>query len=433
MSGGPDHPVVKDPLGSLFLSIPNGAQLVEAAEGSTGVTYPRGFVAAGVPAGIKESGRPDLGLVAIAPEYAAGAVGAAVFTRNSFAAAPVVVSRREVSLGSLSAVVMNSGNANAVTGAPGLAVARAMQAAAAQALGLPINRVGVGSTGVIGQPLDGAKVVAGIQTAVAALTTEGGPAFAEAIMTTDRFPKVCALDVSTRDGVVRIAGAAKGAGMIAPGLATMLCVVTSDAGLSESVARSMLAREVGRTFNRISVDGQMSTNDTVFLLANGASGVQLSADGAAQLGGALRWVLLRLALMMVADGEGATKVMRLNVSGAGTDEEAQTVARAIAGSPLVQTAMYGCDPNWGRILSAAGAALPGRAFPDVVLEIGGVALLEKSSPVVLDPEGAARLHTVMTGPEVDIRLDLASGHGSDIVYFADIGHEYVTINAEYHT
>lgn len=433
MSGGPAHPVVRNPLQSSFLSFPEGTRLVEPPEASPGLTFPKGFVAAGVAAGIKESGRLDLGLVTSSPECVDAAVGAGVFTRNSFAAAPVIVSRRETSLDSLSAVVMNSGNANAVTGAPGLAVARAMQSAAAQALGLPINRVGVGSTGVIGQPLDGAKAVAGIEAAAAQLTSEGGPVFAQAIMTTDRFPKVCALEVSTRDGVVRIAGAAKGAGMIAPGLATMLCVVTTDAGVSASVARSMLAREVGRTFNRISVDGQMSTNDTVFLLANGASGVQLSADGAAQLGGALRALLLRLALMMVADGEGATKVMRLNVLGAGTDEEAQTVARAVAGSPLVQTAMYGCDPNWGRILSAAGAALPGRAFPDVALEIGGVALLEKSTPVVLDPEGAERLQEVMAGPEVDIRLDLGSGHGSDIVYFADIGHEYVTINAEYHT
>ena len=189
MSGGPDHPVVKDPLRSSFLAFPEGARLVEPTEGSLGVTFPRGFVAAGVAAGIKESGRVDLGMVAITPDYAAGAVGAGVFTRNSFAAAPVVVSRRETALGSLSAVVMNSGNANAVTGAPGLAVARAMQAAAAQALGLPVNRVGVGSTGVIGQPLDGAKVVAGIQAAAGKLTAEGGPAFAQAIMTTDRFPK----------------------------------------------------------------------------------------------------------------------------------------------------------------------------------------------------------------------------------------------------
>lgn len=435
MSGGvgAEHPVVVDPEASIFLSLPPGVAMVGAAQGSGGVTYPRGFLGAGVAAGIKESGRPDVGIVAVAPEARGDRTGAAVFTRNSFAAAPIVVTRKGCTLSKLAAVVMNSGNANACTGAEGLAVARSMQSAAADALGLVAEHVGVASTGIIGVPLDEGAVVAGTRAAAAALAREGGAAFAASIMTTDRFPKAVALDVSTRDGVVHVGACAKGAGMISPGMATMLCVVTTDAVLAPTVASSLLAREVGHTFNRITVDGEMSTNDCVFLLASGASGISLSAESVSQLGLALRYALLRLSLMMVADGEGATKVMRLSVKGAPDDEDAHVVARAVADSTLVKTAMYGCDPNWGRILSAAGAALPSRSFPSAALHIGGVGLVERATAVPLSVEDRDRLRAVMAGSEVDIGLDLHSGMGTSEVYFADLGHEYVTINAEYHT
>jgi glutamate N-acetyltransferase/amino-acid N-acetyltransferase len=432
-SGGPNHPVVVDPDASAFLDLPNGVERVEPEGRSPGITHPLGFLAAGVAAGIKESGRPDVGLVVVAPEFRHDVVSAAVFTRNAFAAAPVVVTQRETSLTKLVAVVMNSGNANACTGAAGLATARAMQAACGEALGVPAARIGVASTGVIGVPLDTNKIVRGIKEAVSCLSSDGGPYFAETILTTDRFAKTAALDVRTRDGLVRLAATAKGAGMISPGMATMLCMVTTDAGLSPAVARSLLVREVGRTLNRISVDGQMSTNDCVLFLANGASGVTLSADGAAQLGAALRALLLRISLMMVADGEGATKVIRLRVRGAGSDEEARLVARAVADSSLVKTAMYGCDPNWGRILSAAGAVLPGRAMPNVMLIVGGVQLVEEATAVDLGGEETATLEAVMAGPEVDILLDLGVGASEDEVYFSDLGHEYVTVNADYHT
>lgn len=431
--GGPSHPVVVDPTASLFYALSPGVVLVEPAGGSPGITHPRGFLASGVPAGLKQSGRPDVGVVAVAPDHRAGAVGAAVFTSNSFAAAPIVVSRNETALDELAAVVMNSGNANACTGAGGLAAARAMQTATAAALGLPPHRVAVASTGPIGRPLDTPLVLQGIDAAVAALTADGGSHFSEAILTTDRFPKSCAVDVHTRDGVVRVGATAKGAGMIAPGMATMLCVVTTDAVLTPTVARSLLSREVNHSFNRISVDGQMSTNDCVFLMANGASGIAPTGEGLAQFGAGLRSVLMRLALMMVADGEGATKVVRLRVRGARTDEEARMAARAVADSTLVKTAVYGCDPNWGRILSSVGAAVPDSTFAHVTLDIGGVRIVQHAEAVALGSEQLEALHATMRGCEIDIGLDLGVGSGTDEIFFSDLGHEYVTINADYHT
>ena len=430
---GPAHPVVRQPESSAFLTLPPGVRLEESNGVSPGVTYPWGFVASGLAAGIKESGRPDVGVLGAAAPFRGDTSSAAVFTRNSFAAAPVVVSRWEGANGSLAALVMNSGNANACTGAPGLALAREMQRACAQALGLPANRVGVASTGIIGVPMDPDVVVPGVVRAAEAVTEEGGPAFAECITTTDRFSKQCALEVSTREGVVRVAGAAKGAGMIAPGMATMLCAVTTDASLEPAVAGSLLDREVGRTFNRISVDGQMSTNDCVFLLASGAAGIHLSPDGVAQLGIALRYLLLRLALMMVADGEGATKVVRLRLRGAPSNDDARAAVRAVADSSLVKTAFYGGDPNWGRVLSAVGAALPDRTFPEVRLSFGPALLVERGLPRDLGQDERVTLASVMAGSEVDVQVDLAAGTGEDEIYFSDLGHEYVTINAEYHT
>lgn len=433
MSGGPEHPLVKAPQTSKLWSLPEGVRLVEDAGASPGVTYPRGFLAGGAAAGLKESGRPDVGILTTAPELRNMTTSAAVFTSNAFAAAPVLVSQRHSRLSCLGAVVANSGSANACTGAEGIAVARATQAAGGAELGLVAERVGVASTGLIGSlpPLD--RLEQGMKEASRRLSEDGGGSFLESIMTTDRFPKACALEVETVDGVVRIGGCAKGAGMIAPAMATMLCFVTTDAVVVPAVVRSMLRKAVGKTFNRISVDGQTSTNDCVFLLASGASRVILSAGGAAQLGAALRCLLQRLALMMVADGEGATKVVHLVVRGAATDEEARSVARAVADSSLVKTAMYGCDPNWGRILSAAGAVLPGRSLPRTYLEIGGVRVVQDARAARLTQDSERKLREVMAGGEVEVLLHLGAGRAQDEVYFSDLGHEYVTINSEYST
>jgi len=430
---GPEHLLVRDPLHSLFWRLPEGVTLVEPDGVSPGVTFPAGLLAGAAAAGLKPSGKPDVAVLSVGSDWWDTVTSAAVFTSNAFAAAPVIVSQRETSPSKLSAVVANSGSANACTGQAGLAVARAMQAACARGLRLEEKRVGVASTGVIGTLPAADRVQAGIEAAVRDMTADGGGRFLEAIMTTDRFPKACALEVVTHNGVVRVGGCVKGAGMIAPGMATMLCFVTTDAVLTPALARSMLRREVGRTFNKVSVDGQMSTNDCVFFLATGASRVYISPAGAAQLGAAVRALLQRLALMIVADGEGATKVMHLRVRGAARDEEAMCVARAVANSSLVKTAMYGCDPNWGRILSAAGAELAGQSLGRTYLEIGGLRVVENARALPLAAETQRMLREVMARSEVDLLLHLGSGRGREEMYFSDLGHEYVTVNAEYTT
>jgi glutamate N-acetyltransferase/amino-acid N-acetyltransferase len=433
LGGGPDHPVVIAPLHSRFLGLPKGVTLVEPDGVSPGATYPEGFLAGGIVAGIKESGRPDMGVVAVAPEWRAKAASAAVFTRNAFAAAPIVVNLTECDLAHLVAVAMNSGNANACTGEAGLAVARAMQRACADVLGVSPSAVAVGSTGIIGVQLDEALMAAGIGKATKAVKADGGREFNASIMTTDRYPKICAASVNTAGGTVRLGVCAKGAGMIAPAMATMLCVVTTDAELTPEEARSLLEGAVGRTFNRVTVDGEMSTNDSVLFLASGASGVRPDAASLGELREALHAVLLRVALMIVADGEGATKIMRLRVVGAENEGSAVAVARAIAGSPLVKTAMHGGDPNWGRIISSAGAAMAGKTLPDASLQLCGVTVVEKGAACAVPKSDSAKMAAEMKLPEIDIALNLGLGTVSTELFFADMGHEYITINAEYHS
>ena len=407
--------------------------MVEPEGGSPGATHPAGFLAAGVVAGLKESGRPDMGVLAVAPQSREQSASAAVFTTNAFAAAPLVLARAVCDLGGLVAVVMNSGTANACTGSSGLAAAGAEQSAGAQELGIGSDKVAVGSTGVIGRQADAPVMAAGAGKAAEAVRSDGGPDFNQAIMTTDRFPKICAVDVDIPGGTVRLGVCGKGAGMIAPAMATMLCVVTTDAVLTATEMGPMLDAAVGGSLNRVTVDGEMSTNDAVVFLASGASGVRPDETGLARISEALEAMLLRVALMMVADGEGATKVMRLKVQGADTEKTADAVARAIGDSPLVKTAMNGADANWGRIMSAAGAALAGRSVPETALWLCGVKVVEKATACALRPADVGRLAAGMKGPEIDILLDLGSGDCSTEIYFADLGHEYITVNAEYHT
>lgn len=431
--GGPNHPVVVAPLVSRFVSFPEWARLEEPAGRSPGATYPEGFVASGIVAGLKESGKPDMGVLAVAPEWRSKAASAAVFTTNAFAAAPVVINRTETDLAHLLAVVMSSGNANACTGQPGLVVARAMQKACAETLGVPPATVGLGQTGIIGVQQDPEKLAAGARKAAGAVKPEGGPDFDRAIMTTDKFPKMCALEVTLSEGTVRLGVCAKGAGMISPAMATMLCVVTTDAALDPADMQLLLGKSIDRSFNRVTVDGEMSTNDSVLFLSSAASGVKPGAEGLRRLGAALDAMLLRIALMMVADGEGATKVMRLSVAGAEDEAQAKRVARAVADSPLVKTCMHGEDPNWGRVISSAGAAMAGRSLPDSTLHLCGVLTVEGGAAAVVSPEDRVRLHAGMKEPEIDIALDLGLGMASAEIFFADMGHEYIVINAEYHT
>ena len=433
LCGGPRHPVVVAPLTSRFLSFPKGVRLEEPDGVSPGATYPVGFVAGGVAAGLKDGGRPDIGVLAVAPEWRALATSAAVFTTNAFAAAPVVLNRTEGRLDRLLAVAVNSANANACTGEPGLQVARAMRKACAEGLGLPEEQVAVGSTGIIGVQLDARFMAAGVRKAAAEVKPAGGPEFNRSIMTTDRYPKACAVSVDTPQGVVRLGVCGKGAGMIAPAMATMICVVTTDAALGAADMQRMLGSAVAGSFNRITVDGEMSTNDTVLFLSSGASGVAPSGESLRLFEQALEAVLRRVALMMVADGEGATKIMGLRVTGAETAASAEAVARAIAGSPLVKTAMNGGDPNWGRIISSAGAAMAGRSLPKAVLELCGVRVVQDGAASPVSDDERARMTAGVRASEVDIWLDLGLGQASAEVYFADLGHEYITINAEYHT
>jgi glutamate N-acetyltransferase/amino-acid N-acetyltransferase len=382
-----------------------------------------GFRAAGVAAGLKPSGGPDLALLVCSEP---DAVSAARFTSSGVLAAPVLLCRSRCRLDALRAVVANSGNANAATGNRGLEDAARMQGAAAMAAGVHEDRVAVASTGVIGVPMPMDGVTKGILAARAELADDGGSTFWRAIATTDAFEKTLSLDVVLPSGSVRISAQAKGAGMIQPGFATMLCFVQTDAALQPETAELLLGVCVKRSFERISVDGQLSTNDTALLIASGASGVivEPESDDELRLGEALDYALRRLALQIVRDGEGAGRIGRVHVQG-GDDATVERVARAVANSPLVKTALHGGDPNWGRIAQAVGAALPGAAplpydiWVDGVQVCGGGVALPHDAPAF--------------GDEVEYAIGLPGEGAETEVFFSDLSHEYVRINAEYTT
>jgi glutamate N-acetyltransferase / amino-acid N-acetyltransferase len=382
-----------------------------------------GFRAAGVTAGIKPSGDPDFALLVCSEP---GAVSAARFTRSGAPAAPVLLCRERCRLDALRAVVANSGNANAATGNRGLDDAARMQGAAAMAAGVREDQVAVASTGVIGVPLPMDGVTKGILAARGELASGGDGAFWRAIATTDAFQKLLSLDVALPSGTVRLSAQAKGAGMIQPGFATLLCFVQTDAVLAAETAELLLGVCVKRSFDRISVDGQLSTNDAAFLMASGAGGVVVDpeSDDELRFGEALDYALRRLALQIVRDGEGAARTGRVHVHG-GHDATVERVARAIANSPLVKAALYGGDPNWGRVAQAIGAALPSpEPIPfDVWIEgvqvcAGGVALPHEP-PLLAD--------------EVEYVVGLPGEGAETEVFFSDLSHDYVRINAEYTT
>jgi len=358
-----------------------------------------GFRAAGVACGLKDDGGTDVGLLTCDATEVSSAL---LLTRNASAAAPVRVCRDDTDGGSVRAAVVNSGNANASTGEQGYADALAMRDAAAAAIGAEPRSVAVAETGVIGVPLRVGDVLGGIAAAAGALSEHGATEFTRSIMTTDRSPKACTL----RAGGVTVSAQAKGAGMIEPDLATMLCFVQTDAEIADPGAA--LRAAVARSFERITVDGQMSTNDTVLLQSTGTAATPLPD-------GLLDAVMLQLALEVVADGEGATRVGRIEVEGAATPDEADRVARAVANSPLVQTALYGHDPNWGRIAQAAGMALAGERLAEL-------------GPAQIDAEALGGEEA-----EAEIAVWLGRGEASAHMYFSDLTHEYIRINAEYTT
>ena len=383
---------------------------------------PQGFRAAGAMAGIKASGL-DVGVLACDTE----ATSAARFTSNARVGAPVVVSR-EADLARLRAVVANSGCSNVGDGERGLETARAMQEAAAADLGVEPRRVGVASTGVIGTELPRELVVAGIHAACANLEPDADK-FSQAILTSDAGPKRACLEVELPSGAtVRLAAQAKGAGMISPRFATMFCFVQTDAELAPETVELLTGVCVKRSFDRISVDGQLSTSDTVFTIASGASGVTVAAETPDELalGQAMDSLLRQLALDIVADGEGARRVGRVVVRGA--PDAVERVARAVADSPLVKTALHGGDPNFGRILQAAGAAWNGGGEFLCDLEIEGQQVVSAGDAIDADFSELAQL---VTGDEVQYDLTVPGSGGEAEVYFSDLSEEYVSFNAEY--
>ncbi len=390
---------------------------------------PAGFRAAGVACGIKGNGVLDLGLVVSdTPET----TSAARFTRSGTQSAPVLVCRERCALDAIRAVTVNSGNANAATGLPGLEDAVAMQRTAAASLGLDSeSAVAVASTGVIGVPLPVDSATAGIRAAAEQLRPDGEADFAEAIMTTDAFPKRASIDVQLGGGTVRLSAQAKGAGMISPGFATLLCFVQSDAALSPETCDLLLGVTVKRSFERVSVDGQLSTSDTVILQCSGASGVSVEGESEDELrfGEALDSLLRGLALQIARDGEGGRRVGRVIVRG-GEGEVVEAVARAVANSPLVKTALYGGDPNWGRIIQAVGMTLPGTAPLPVDVSIEGIQVCSRGAAVPHDP---AALAAAVQRDEVEYEIGLPGEGAETELFFSDLGHEYVTLNAEYTT
>jgi glutamate N-acetyltransferase/amino-acid N-acetyltransferase len=386
------------------------------------VTAAKGFVASGVEAGIRREGRKDLAVVRSLPH----ATGAAMFTRNRVQAAPLHVNREHLALADPQAVVINSGVANAATGERGKIDALATAAEAGRLLGLDMEEVLVLSTGVIGARLPLHRLLPGLGGAVAVLSADGGPDAAEAILTTDTCSKETVVE---RDGFT-VGGMAKGSGMIHPDLATMLAVLTTDFPLEPGEAAEYLRPAVEQTFNAISVDGEPSTNDAVILLANGASGLARTAGSDAAFAAALREACGDLSRQVVADGEGITVLAEISVSGAVDDAQAKAIARRIATSPLVKTALFGHDANWGRVLMAAGSAPWNGGYAEidselVTLRYNGTVVLERGAPLGVEPD--------VSGPSCTIELDLGLGEGSAGYLTSDLSYDYVRINADYRT
>jgi len=399
---------------------------------SGGVTAADGYKASAVACGLKPSG---LDLAMIVSDQLASAAG--IFTTNRAVAAPVVISKNQLSLsnGKAKAIVVNSKCANACTGDDGIRAAKAMVKEAAASLSCELQHVLVASTGVIGMRLDTQKVSSGIRNATKHLQSEKHLQAAEAIMTTDVSPKEYAVSVETSEGVFTIGGMAKGAGMIEPNMATMLGFLTTDAAVEPSVLNQVLREVANRTFNAITVDGESSTNDTVFFLANGSSGITIPKTENANLYKAfvlgLDSVCSWLAREIVRGGEGVTKLATVTVTGAASDQEAKQAARLIANSPLVKTALHGEDPNWGRIVAVAGRS--GVDFDQAKTEVRiGSTTLFANATVMAEQEPVAAAH--LAGDEVELSIDLGTGgSGTARMWTCDFSPEYVHINADYRT
>jgi glutamate N-acetyltransferase/amino-acid N-acetyltransferase len=385
---------------------------------------PKGFLASGVRAGIRKK-RPDLGLI-VAED---GATAAAVFTQNKFQAAPVVLSKTALkkSDGRVKAVVVNAGCANAVTGKEGLDAAKRVRTRAAELLQCDENEIFLASTGVIGVVLPDKKVRDFLPDAVARLSSGGVEALSHAILTTDVGPKVAQASFTIGGKRGRVVGVAKGAGMIHPNMATMLGFVMTDAAVDAATLQKLLKTAVDQSFNSISVDGDTSTNDTVLVMASGKLGNAPKAD-LSDFARALNAVCRDLSWMIVRDGEGAIRVMELEVTGAKSDRDAKLAAHAIATSPLVKTALHGGDPNWGRILAAVGRSGARFSLKKISLHAANLALVVNGAPTAYAEKEAAK---IFARERVPLRVDLGNGNARAVVLSSDLGHDYVSLNADY--
>jgi glutamate N-acetyltransferase/amino-acid N-acetyltransferase len=386
-----------------------------------------GFKGSAVAAGLKKGGEPDLALIFSERE----AVAAGVFTTNRVQAAPVILSRENIKSGRVRAIVVNSGNANACTGEAGLENARLTARLVAEALGIGPDEVLVASTGVIGAQLNMSLISEAIPNLAKSLSPDGITPVAEAMMTTDSFSKISRFEGKANGKPFQILGIAKGAGMIMPDMATMLCFVLTDLAIdAPNLNRSVLAA-VESSFNRISVDGDTSTNDMVLVLANGRTEEVLSSEGFEEFSRGLTSVMKELATMIVRDGEGATKVVYVKVKGAATAEDALTAARTVANSSLVKTAFYGQDPNWGRIIAALGRSGIRMREEKVSIWIDSVKIVEGGLGAGEGSEKEAA--DKMTKKEFTLSIDLHQGEHEDMIITCDLTHEYITINADYRT
>jgi glutamate N-acetyltransferase/amino-acid N-acetyltransferase len=409
-----------------MVSSPVSEAFTSLADGS--VTSAQGFNAAAVAAGIKASGKPDLGIWA----SQVACVAAATFTQNTFPAAPVILSRDRVrARAQAQAVVFNAGNANACNGNQGLDDAREMTRLAAEQLGIDPELVLVASTGIIGVPLPMDRVRAGLPNVQP--RADGGHAAALAIMTTDNRPKECAVALEVGGREVRIGAMTKGVGMIYPNMATMLAFIGTDASLDPAFAQSALKRAVDRSFNMITVDGDTSTNDSCFLLANGVSGAPTLSDTSAdadRFKRALDAVCIDLARKMAADGEGATKLLQVDVTGAASEADARAAARAVVGSSLFKAAVHGEDPNWGRVFAAVGYSGAQVDPLRAALWIGAVQVARDGVATGASKDDA---RAQMAGDEVTLRVDLGLGEGSATAWGCDLTEAYVVENSAYST
>lgn len=394
-----------------------------------GVTFAKGFTAAGVKAGIKKSGNLDVAVIYTKTQ----AVVAGTFTQNKVAAAPVYVSKEVVATGTAHAIVANAGCANACTGQQGLDDAHKMAQIAADELGVNADDVIVGSTGVIGVNLPMDKLEAGIKDAVANLSADGSDNAGRAIITTDTHSKSVTCEFELSGKTVRMGAIAKGSGMIRPNMATMLCYITTDIAIDQALLQKAVSGCVEKSFNMISVDGDMSTNDMVIVLANGeANNAKITEENADYqiFFDKLMMLCTELAKQIAADGEGASKFLTINVKGAKSFADAKTVGMAIANSPLVKTAFFGEDPNWGRVICAVGYSGADMVPEKTVVKFGGIAIFANGTGATYDEKALAH---VMKEKDIVIDIELNMGQEDATVWSCDLSYEYVKINGEYHT